>query len=297
MFEKVQPATIQPIDNREDRPEVYGEERILHSVTLLDDEMTALPEFKIPMGPEERLVSINDPAGFGAELLRTLAMRLRLVQKRHQIKKLVMMSAVPGEGKTLLAANLAITLALQQERVLLVDGDLRSASLSRRFNIVDQSFVATWEDDGAHRLPLRRKAEGLPLWVLPAGEPTEVPGNILQSTAFATALRASEREFDWIVMDSTPLVPFGDGGMLASLSDAVILVTRVGVTPKKVLRNALKTIDKSKIIATVLNCASVTTQRYYRDYYAHVRGSLPAPLGAEAQPQILKRKVAARQSR
>jgi capsular exopolysaccharide synthesis family protein len=275
----------------EDRGNSYNRDGLPHIANVLADDLTSALEFKIPTDPDERLVSINDPAAFGAELLRTLAMRLRLAQKRQPIKKLLVTSAVPGEGKTVLAANLAITLALQLKRVLLIDGDLRSASLSRRFDIVDESFVATWTEDGTHRLPLRRKAEGLPLWVVPAGRPADPPGNILQSAEFSEALAASESEFDWIVLDSPPLVPFGDAGILASVSDAVVLVTRRGVTPKNVLRTALMTIDKSKIIATVLNCATVTSQRYYREYYAHVRGALPAPRKTAAlQPQILNPK-------
>ncbi|HZD31899.1 MAG TPA: CpsD/CapB family tyrosine-protein kinase [Candidatus Angelobacter sp.] len=291
MFGRVKAAPIDAIDCEEDRGDVYHGDKLPHLANVLDSDLTAAREFKIPTGPEERLVSINDPATSGAELLRVLATRLRLAQKRHPIKKLLVTSAVPGEGKTLLAANLAITLALQLKRVLLIDGDLRSASLSRRFDIVDESFVATWSGDGPHRLPLRRKAEGLPLWVVPAGKPAELPGNILQSAEFASALGTSEQEFDWIVMDSTPLVPFSDAGLLASLADAVILVTRRGVTPKTALRDAMKSFDKSKIIATILNCANVTSHKYYRDYYARVRKGLPAYGDTDGpEPRVLNPK-------
>lgn len=257
----------------------------------LENELTLLKEFRIPSAPEERLVSISAPGSYGAELLRTLSARLRQAQKRHSITKLLVTSAVPGEGKTLLSVNLAITLALHHKRVLLIDGDLRSSSLSRWFDIVDDSFVSSWEDEGLHRLPLLRKAEGLPLWVVPAGKPIEMPGNILQSSEFADALAAIEPDFDWIILDSPPLLPFGDAGILAGLSDAVILVTRKGVTPKNALRDALKSFDKTKIIATILNCASVTTHRYYRQYYAHVDKALPPPGGTiTAQPRVLSPK-------
>ena len=77
----------------------------------LGEEPTDPKEFSLPAEPEKRLVSINEPAALGAELLRTLASRLRLVQKRHPIRKLLVTSAVPNEGKTLISANLAKTLA------------------------------------------------------------------------------------------------------------------------------------------------------------------------------------------
>jgi capsular exopolysaccharide synthesis family protein len=270
---------------------VPNETRFPRFACALDDGLAEPNEFALPTGPEERLVSVNAPGSFGAELLRTLTARLRQAQKRHPIKKLLITSAVPGEGKTLISANLSITLALHQKRVLLIDGDLRSSSLSRWFGIVDASFVSSWIDQGAHRLPLLRKAEHLPLWVVPAGKPVEIPGNILQSSEFADALGAIEPDFDWIVIDSPPLVPFGDAGILANLSDAVVLVTRKGVTPKNALRTAIKSIDKSKIIATILNGADVPSHKYYREYYTHVGGILPAPGGITgSNPRILSPK-------
>jgi capsular exopolysaccharide synthesis family protein len=262
--------------------EFHNGTRVAHVAATIDGELTVPNEFSLPSGPEERLVSINAPGSFGAELLRTLSARLRQAQKRHSIKKLLVTSAVPGEGKTLISANLSITLALHQKKVLLIDGDLRSSSLSKWFDIVDDSFLSTWCAGGPHRLPLLRKAAGLPLWVVPAGEPVEMPGAILQSNEFVEALGTVERDFDWIVIDSPPLVPFSDAGTLANLSDAVVLVTRKGVTPTNALRDTLKSFDRSKIIATIFNCADVPSHKYYRDYYMHTGRVLPAPGGKKS---------------
>lgn len=275
----------------DDHGTLPDETHVPHFAYPLDGELGESKEFALPTGPEERLVSINNQGSVGAEQLRTLAARLRQTQKRHSIKKLLVTSAVPGEGKTVISANLSITLALHQNRVLLIDGDLRRSSLSRWFDIVDDTFVSTWHEQGAHRLPLLRRAEGLPLWVAPAGKPVEMPGKILQSSEFGDALGAIEPDFDWIVIDSPPLVPFGDAGILANLSDAVVLVTRKGVTPKNALRDALKSIDKSKIIATILNGADVPSHKYYREYYTHVGGILPPRGGTTgSKPRILNPK-------
>jgi capsular exopolysaccharide synthesis family protein len=283
---------VHAIDTKEERNGLMAEG--VASSRFASDlaaEPTEPEEFSIPAEPEERLVSINEPSALGAELLRTLASRLRLVQKRHPIRKLLVTSAVPNEGKTVISANLSITLALYQKRVLLIDGDLRSASLSRRLDIVDDSFESNGRRERPYHFPSLRKAKRLPLWVIPAGKPVELPSKILQMSDFADALAAIERDFDWIVIDSPPLVPFGDAEVLASLSDAVILVTRKGVTPKNLLRDALKSFDKSKIIATILNCADVSSHKYYREYYSHLRGTLPAPSDADrSHPPILDRK-------
>lgn len=276
---------LHPIRVDDGRVSPHNGSRVSGIATSVDGMLAEPKEFVLPSGPEERLVSINAPGSIGAELLRTLGSRLRQAQKRHSIKKLLVTSAVPGEGKTIISANLCITLAQHQKRVLLLDGDLRSSSLSRWFGIVDDSFLSTWSEEGAHRLPLLRKAAGLPLWVVPAGRPVEMPGKILQSNEFGESLGAIEPDFDWIVFDSPPLVPFGDAGILANMSDAVVLVTRKGVTPTNALRDALKTFDKSKIIATLLNCADVPSHKYYREYYTHARGALPAAGGSKGSDQ------------
>jgi protein-tyrosine kinase len=253
----------------------------------LVDRLTAFTEFKIPSDPADRLVSKNEPECLGAELLRALASRLSQAQGHNPLKKLLITSTVQGEGKTLIAANLSITLAMYNKRILLVDGDLRSSSMSRWFDIVDDSFIKTWHGEGIYRAPLFRKAEGLPLWVLPAGNPFEMPGSILQSSEFAEALAEVEHDFDWIIIDSPPLVPFADTGTLAALADAVLLVTRRGVTPKSMLEEALKTIDKKKIIATILNGANIHGQKYYHKYYDRHQRTLPSPGGSSSSKSML----------
>ncbi|MDW5265939.1 MULTISPECIES: CpsD/CapB family tyrosine-protein kinase [Acidobacteriaceae] len=234
----------------------------------LTDKVTACAEFKVPAEPTDRLVAKNEPECLGAELLRTLASRLSQAQARHPLKKLLVTSAVQGEGKTLISANLSITLAMYSKRVLLIDGDLRSSGMSRWFDVVDNSSMQTWCDQGIYRAPLLRKAEGLPLWVFPAGIPVEVPGSILQSPEFAAKLDELEDNFDWVIIDSPPLVPFADAGILAALADAVLLVTRRGVTSKPMLEEALGALDRQKIIVTILNSANVQSQKCYDSYYS-----------------------------
>jgi capsular exopolysaccharide synthesis family protein len=285
MFSRSDNSPLRMIHYDANRGSSFAEVDVPDLADSLDDEVTAQQLFQIPTGPDERLVAINDPRSLGAEMLRTLAVRLRHAKKRHGIKKLLITSTVPGEGKTMISANLSLTLALHRSRVLLIDGDLRRASLSRWFDIADDTFETNWREHGSHHLPMLRKAKGLPLWVVPAGKPVEMPGNILQSVDFTDALTAIEPEFDWMVFDSTPLVPFGDASILAALADAVVLVTRKGVTPKEELRESVKLLDSSKIIATILNCTNVTAHKYYLNYYAHVRGVLPpASVGSKPIP-------------
>lgn len=248
--------------------------RLLPDPTMEDEsygsELMGVDRFVISDSPEHRLVAINEPAGVGAERLRTLASRLKRAQQRYGIKKLLVTSAVPGEGKTMISANVAITLAMHRQRTLIIDGDLRGGSLGGLFNTVNQSGLADWWESKGPIMRALCRAERLPLWVLPAGKYHDRPLCILQSPEFVDLLVELSAMFDWIVIDSPPLTPFADAATLANLSDAVLLVTRQGVTPKKLLREALKAIDGARIVATVLNEATVHDQQYYHRYYQQV---------------------------
>jgi capsular exopolysaccharide synthesis family protein len=230
-------------------------------------ELMEVDRFVISSSSELRLVAINEPAGVGAERLRTLASRLKHAQQQYAIKKLLVTSAVPGEGKTLISANLAITLAMHRQKTLIIDGDLRGGSLGGLFDVEDHHGLADWwETRGSIMTSLCRAAQ-VPLWVLPAGKYHDGPLGILQSPDFVELMAQLYAMFDWIIIDTPPLTPFADAATLANLADAVLLVTRQGITPKKLLREALKSIDGTRIIATVLNEAQVSDQQYYHRYY------------------------------
>ncbi len=279
------------IRNQVDHSVEPGVSLATQSAAVLDDPLSQAACFSIPGTPEDRLAPVNDPSSVGAEVLRTVASRLRQAQRRHTIKRLLVTSAIPEEGKTLLSASLSFTLAQSRQKVLMIDGDLRSSSLSRWFGIVDESFDPKWCSHGEFHMPALRKAEGLPLWIVPAGKPCDTPGAVWQSGEFATALATIERNFDWVIFDSPPLIPFGDAGVIATLSDAIVLVTRRGVTPKAALRQALTCLDKSKIIATVLNSADVPGHKYYHEYYRQMNRALPNKRGpGESRPQLLNPK-------
>jgi Mrp family chromosome partitioning ATPase len=231
-------------------------------INYLADRLTSTNQFKIPVSSENRLIAKNAPDSVGSELLRTLGSRMCQAQARHRLKKLLITSAVQGEGKSTVAANLAITLATLEKRVLLVDGDLRQCTLSKWFGIVGEPHLEMSSDIDIFRTPLVHKAEGLSLWVLPTRKPIDGAGSIVQSAAIADALGAFEHDFDWILIDSPPVIPFGDAGAFAATADAVLLVTRRGVTPMNLLEETFRVLDKTKIIATVLNGADSRRLKY-----------------------------------
>jgi protein-tyrosine kinase len=228
-----------------------------------------LPEkqtFTVPADPECRLVAYTDRSSAAAERFGRLASRLKYAQQRHSLRSVLITSAVPGDGKTMVATNLAITLAMHQQRTLIIDCDLRKPSLARLLGIESECGLAEW---WKHHTPVARqlfREKLIPLWVLPGGIEVENPNSLLQSAEFSELLREMSQRFDWVIIDSPPLVPFWDAATIATVSDATVLVTRRCSTPKNLLQDILKTIDSKKIIATLLNDAKVTDSKYYRYY-------------------------------
>lgn len=241
--------------------------------------LRASATFSLPRSPEKRLVAVNDRLSLGAETFRILSARLKYVQQRRPIKKVLITSAIRAEGKTMIAANLGITLAQQRQKVLLIDGDLHQPKLGVLMGVMARPGLADWWRQQRQIADFLCRADGLPLWLLPAGTLDE-PLTMLQSSEIAQLIADISGWFDWVIIDSPPLAPLADAGVWSSLADSVLLISRQGVTPKKVLEDNLSTLDKAKILGVVLNDADSSEQRYYSEYYK-LHGQRPSANGSK----------------
>ena len=223
-------------------------------------------QFSLPMDSESRLVAWMDPHSLAAENLRGLSARLRQAQQRRPLNRVLVTSAVKADGKSTISLNLAITLAAHGEKTLLVDGDLHQHALSATLGLGDEPGLADWCERSEILGNILHRAEGLPLWFLPAGICEEQPLKVLQSSRSAELLKQLGTWFSWIIIDSPPLVPLADGNVWCTLSDAVLLVVKERVTPKRALVTALEALEKSKLFALVMNHATPQEERYYREY-------------------------------
>jgi capsular exopolysaccharide synthesis family protein len=220
--------------------------------------------------PEQRLISITNPNSPGAETFRVLATRLAHLRRRRPIKRLLITSAVGDEGKSVVSVNLAFTLARRAgERVLLIEADLRRPTASALLATTQLRGISEWHQ---HKLALQDafyQVEGMPLWLLSAGKGIEEPLPLLESDAFAQMLNAVSEGFDWVLLDSTPMLPMADATSLSRLCDGVLVVAREGHTRKRTLNRALNSIEKNKQLGIVFNEAStveVGYERYYGGY-------------------------------
>ena len=211
------------------------------------------------------LVTLTDQSGMGAGRFRALAIRLRNFQKRQQLKKLLVTSSVKGEGKSIVSANLAVALG-QGQRTLLIDCDLHQSGLRDVLGIHGQAGLADWWKRSDPLMSFLRRMDGMSLWYLSTGHVTEPPLEILQSQRFSEMIHQISRWFDWVILDSPPLLPVPDSSLLAAQTDGALLIVRRASTPKPLLKEALKT-ENLKLLGIVANAWQSSNQRYYTEYY------------------------------
>jgi capsular exopolysaccharide synthesis family protein len=232
--------------------------------------------------PEQRLVSIAEPDSPGAEMFRVLSTRLAHMQRKRRLQKLLITSSEGDEGKSVVTANLAFSIARRpNERVLLIEADLRRPSASALFTSTPLRGITEWSEG---KLPLEDalyRVKSLPLWFLSAGQGMEEPMPLLESDRFAKMLEAVSSSFNWVLLDATPLLPMADSTSLSRLCDGVLVVVREGYTRRKVLNKALGSVEKNKLVGTVLNQASMLKIGYDR-YYGNRNGKSKREVKAES---------------
>jgi capsular exopolysaccharide synthesis family protein len=214
-----------------------------------------------------RLVCFTQSDCLAAEKFRFLATRLRHLQQKRSLKRLVITSSVTGEGKSIVAANLACTLAAGKQQVLLVEGDLRRPSLAPQLGLQDlhglSQMLRKTDGDANHIYRL----EGLQLCVLLAGDIHNSPVEFMETSNLSTLMDRISSAFDWVVIDSPPVLPLADTSIWMRLADGVLLVTRPGVTSKRQLLRSFESLEQNKLLGTVLNASTETaTNNYYRHY-------------------------------
>jgi capsular exopolysaccharide synthesis family protein len=214
-----------------------------------------------------KLVSVTDKESLAAEKFRFLAVRLRQLQQRRPLKRLLITSTVPEEGKSTVAANVACALAgRRQQKVLLVEGDLRRPMLRRQFGLGKLPGLADYLQGTSEAIPVYR-LDALGIWILQAGGAPQHALELMQAGRLSPLMDQLNAWFDWIVIDSPPILPLADTSIWARLVDGILLVTRPGTTDEEQLRRGLEAIEQSKLLGAVLNSSINTTHSYYYHRY------------------------------
>jgi protein-tyrosine kinase len=228
---------------------------------------------------QSRLVAWTEPHSLGAEKFRALATRFDHLRNQRELRSFQVTSSVGDEGKTLVAGNIAVTLAKSSGyKTLLVEGDLHRPSLADLFGLGELRGMQHWWTSGTQELAsFAYRLQGLPLWFLPAGKQCEQPSDVLRSERFKKAFQRLSDEFEWVVVDSTPMLPIVDVNLWSRLLDGTLLVVREGVAPVKALKRGLQALDHPKLIGVVVNEAMEISQASYTgQYYGGANGDKPA---------------------
>jgi capsular exopolysaccharide synthesis family protein len=225
-----------------------------------------------------RLVALTDPLSLGAEKFRALATRLDNLRRKRELKSVQVTSAAKDDGKTLTSGNLALTMAMRtSSKILLIEGDLHRPALTGLFGLDQRAGLSEWWSEGdAEILHFVQHLRETSLWLLAAGEAYEQPSDILRSARFAKAFAGLTQRFDWIIVDSPPLLPMVDANLWSRLVDGILLVVREGATPLNALKRGLQSLDGPRLIGVVLNEASESDQiSQYERYYIRPKNGKP----------------------
>jgi protein-tyrosine kinase len=201
----------------------------------------------------EKLVIGSRPEQSTVEQYRKLAATLHHAQVERDLKVVMVSSAVSGDGKTLTSTNLALTLSESyRRRVLLIDADLRRPSVHEVFQVKNKNGLSEClKGETEYRLPLVQVSPYLSL--LLAGRPDSDPMSGLTSNRMHRLIGEATATFDWVIIDTPPVVMLPDANLLAAMVDAAILVVGAGKTPYKLITRAIDALGRNKILGVVLN--------------------------------------------
>jgi capsular exopolysaccharide synthesis family protein len=224
------------------------------------------------------LIVLEGPRSYAAEKFRRMGSMLSS-ERFGDPSVVVVTSGAPGEGKSLVAVNLALTCSMNQdERTLLVDADLRQPGIERRVDPKPRLGLADILAGKATTEHVILELKDCELRILPAGKPPRNPMELLSSERMRNLMSELRQQYRRIIIDTPPIVPFADADVVGGVSDGFILVVRAGMTPVGVLTQALSLAASAPVLGTVLNGAAknLADRRssydgYFHDYYSKKR--------------------------
>jgi succinoglycan biosynthesis transport protein ExoP len=235
-------------------------------------ELADVPVDTVQIPPSSRIEVHTDPRGACADRFRLLRLRLQERWNAEKLKKILITSPLPHDGKSTTALNLATALAARGKRpVLLIGADLHHATLIEQLAISDRRGLGECLEDGLNPLSVIRRIEPLGWYLLPAGSARTNPTELLQGGAMTELMEQLSPHFEWLLIDSPPVSPLADALALKQRADASLLVVRAGRTPIQAVEQAVTLLGPKHILGIVLNGIE-GLQRTYAKYYGAYSG-------------------------
>ena len=208
------------------------------------------------------------------EEIKKIRTNIKFSSVNEDVKVICVTSSLPGEGKSLISANLAASFAQYDEKVLLIDCDLRKGRQRKLFNIPNNDELGLskllinkrWENEYKNYIK-DTKVENLS--VIPTGVYPPNPSELLSHERFEKLIEKLRKDYSIIILDCPPIEGLSDALVVSSLADTTVLVAKHKSTPMKLLEKSKKSLDKvgSKLAGVVLNNVDKEPNTYYYGYY------------------------------
>ncbi len=250
-----------------------SEEPTPHSQLPTPEPAIPKRQHEVPVEPilqsklHPRLVLLTAPQAPECEQYRTLRTQLFHAAEKKKTQVVTVTSTLAGEGKTSTVINLGLAIAQSEKRVLLIDGDLRRPNVATYLGTRAKAGLGEALSGEGDPLDLLFTIEGHELYLLAVSRESANPTELLSSERLPEMIAGLRQYFDFILIDSPPVLPFADARLLANHADAVVLVVRAGMAQYETVEKAIEALPAGKILGVVLNDAELTKEAGYYDYY------------------------------
>ena len=247
---------------------------------------------------KRELIAYKDPKSPVSEIFRTLRTNIQFMNTNKKLKTLLVTSTLPGEGKSWVASNLAVAFAQADNRVILIDADMRKGRLYNIFGVLPRpglsnylSGVSERNQEQSNLINFLRETEIPNLYVMPAGNIPPNPSELLITPQMVDLLEDLKEECDLIIIDGTPSKLVTDAVILSRIVDSTIVVTAHNQTKKDDLQKVIRDIKNvgGNIAGVVYNKIPVSAKKYNETYY--YASKTPTPKSRSEIEQEQKREA------
>ena len=220
----------------------------------------------------KELIVANRPKSGVSEAIKTIRTNLQFSSVDEKVKKILVTSSFPGEGKSFISANLAVSFAQTGAKVLIIDCDMRKGRQHTIFELSDETGLSNLlitDLKEYKKYIIETCVENL--FVLPRGIVPPNPSELLASEKNKELINMLEKEYDIIILDGPPVGGLTDSVVMSNLADKIVIVSAYKNTPIELLEKTTKSLSnfKDKIAGVILNKVPSSKNNYYNNYYSN----------------------------
>jgi exopolysaccharide/PEP-CTERM locus tyrosine autokinase len=264
---KAKPKAVKPMNNHAEKSVKTLPPGASNTGEPAGKVLKAAKRLKAPYPPvDKNLITLNDPSGFESEQFKILRTSLLFPASGKTARTILVTSSLPGEGKSFVAANLAVSMAQNiNEHVLLIDGDIRKPTIHTTFGYRDVLGLSEHLSKGTPLSDLILKTRVEKLSLLPSGNPPHNPSELLSSEAMSSLIQETKNRYNdrYIIIDSPPPRFTSETSALARQVDGIIIVINGESTPKAMSEKLVEIVGKEKILGIVMNRFRIPSSKYY----------------------------------